>query len=45
MGALNGMSLVKVSDVLLEGGSLLFRDGWLSCGRFASGPYLGGPPS
>ena len=44
-GVLNGMSLVKVSDVLLEGGSLLFRDGGLSCGRFASGAYLGGPPS
>ena len=39
-GALDGMSL----DVLLEGGSLMFRDGGLSCGRFASGAYLGGHP-
>ena len=45
-GALNGVSLVKVSDVFLEGGSLLFRDdGGLSCRRFASGAYLGGPLS
>ena len=44
-GALNGMSLVKVSNVLLEEESLLFRDGGLSRGRFASGAYLGGPPS
>ena len=46
-GALNGLSLedlVKVSDVFLEGGSLLFRDGGPSCRRIASGAYLGGPP-
>ena len=45
-GALYGMSLVKVSNVFLEGGSLLFRDdGKLSCRRFALGAYLGGLPS
>ena len=39
-GALNGISLVKVSDVLPKGGSLLFRDGGLSRRTYQKQPVV-----